>query len=69
MARKASEIQAELDAVNRKRRAIDQQIAARRADLAELNKRAGELRIEHQSAFAAEQQAALAGKAPDTTTH
>lgn len=69
MSRKASEIKAQIDAINRKRRAIDAQIKARREDLAKLNKEVDALTREHQSVFAAEQQAALAGKTPDTPTH
>lgn len=67
--RPSAEIRAELDQINRKRRAIDQQIEARRRDLAALNAKVPDLEREFQASVAAEQQAALTGKTPDTPTH
>lgn len=67
--RPSNVIRAELDEVNRKRRAIDKQIADRRRDLEALNEKVPALEREYQAAVAAEQQAALAGKTPGTPTH
>lgn len=67
MPRTSKEIRAELDEVNRKRRAIDAQIAARRKDLDALNARVKVLEPELQAATAAEQQAAL--EKSNSTSH
>lgn len=67
--RPSNVIRAELDEVNRKRRAIDKQIADRRRDLEALNARVKQLEPEYQASVAAEAMAAAAGKPSDATTH
>lgn len=60
--RPSKDIQADLDALNRKRRAIDKQIQDRRAELNELNAKVSPLEREFQAAIATEQQAAIAAQ-------
>jgi hypothetical protein len=63
MARPSAEIRAELDAINRRRRAIDRIIEDNRARLKELNTQVPDLEREYQSAVALEQQAAIDSQA------
>lgn len=63
MPRQSSEVLAELDAINRKRRAIDRIIEDNRARQYELNAKVPELEREYQAAVALEQQAALESQA------
>jgi hypothetical protein len=60
MPRPSTEIQADLDALNRKRRAIDRIIEDNRKRLYELNAQVPPLEREFQEATALEQQAASA---------
>lgn len=63
MSRPSSEVRAELDEINRKRRAIDRIIEDNRRRLYELNARVPALEVEYQAAVALEQQAAIESQA------
>lgn len=63
MRRASAEIQAELDELNRKRRALDRIITDNRNRLHELNGKVPALEREYQEAVALEQQAAIDAQA------
>ena len=62
MPRPSSEVRADLDEINRKRRAIDRMIEDNRARLYALNAKVPDLEREYQEAVALEQQAAAESK-------
>lgn len=63
MTRPSADIKADLDELNRKRRAIDRMIEDNRKRLYELNAQVPALEVEYQAAVAREQQPAIDAQA------